>query len=272
MQIVYFGSDVFLNVFRYLRQKHRILVLYTYHNEEDYFSDYAIVREAQKAGIEVRYLPPSSEEMDDWIKQGANLFFSAEYAYKLPIPHSDAFRGVNLHSSLLPEGRSYYPIEYSMYSGQTEYGVSMHKLTEELDGGAILSQKKFSVTRETDSVDCYLYSAGRALEMVKEVLADFEKAWQNAVPQSEKKPYRKRPPQEEMTLRHTLMCRDALEIFRKYNKMTEVSVGDTSYFVESLTAGHAPLQAENGELFLNEGLLLYGVADGHLRLSVRKKQ
>ena len=38
MKIVYFGSDVFLDVFEYLHLNHEILALYTYYMEEDYFN------------------------------------------------------------------------------------------------------------------------------------------------------------------------------------------------------------------------------------------
>ncbi len=44
MKIVYFGSDVFLDVFRYLHENHEILALYTYHMEEDYFNEHNMVQ------------------------------------------------------------------------------------------------------------------------------------------------------------------------------------------------------------------------------------
>ena len=44
MKVVYFGSDVFLSCFEYFVEKHQVLALYTYHNDEDYFTEYAIVK------------------------------------------------------------------------------------------------------------------------------------------------------------------------------------------------------------------------------------
>ena len=38
MKVVYFGSDVFLSCFEYFVEKHQVLALYTYHNDEDYFT------------------------------------------------------------------------------------------------------------------------------------------------------------------------------------------------------------------------------------------
>ena len=46
MKVVYFGSDVFLSCFEYFVEKHQVLALYTYHNDEDYFTEYAIARRA----------------------------------------------------------------------------------------------------------------------------------------------------------------------------------------------------------------------------------
>ena len=34
MKVVYFGSDVFLSCFEYFVEKHQVLALYTYHNDE----------------------------------------------------------------------------------------------------------------------------------------------------------------------------------------------------------------------------------------------
>ncbi len=59
MKVVYFGSDVFLSCFEYFVEKHQVLALYTYHNDEDYFTEYAIVKRAGELGIPVHYEEPS---------------------------------------------------------------------------------------------------------------------------------------------------------------------------------------------------------------------
>ena len=55
MKVVYFGSDVFLSCFEYFVEKHQVLALYTYHNDEDYFTEYAIVRRAGSLASPVHY-------------------------------------------------------------------------------------------------------------------------------------------------------------------------------------------------------------------------
>ena len=110
MKVVYFGSDVFLSCFEYFVEKHQVLALYTYHNDEDYFTEYAIVKRAGELGIPVHYEAISPEEIRRYFtEEGCELFFIAEYDRILTLPEElPAFRGINTHSSLLPQGRSYY--------------------------------------------------------------------------------------------------------------------------------------------------------------------
>lgn len=76
MKIVYFGSDVFLDVFEYLHLSHEILALYTYHMEEDYFNEHNIVQLAHMSGIPVCYGQITEDEMLSYMeKEGCELFF-----------------------------------------------------------------------------------------------------------------------------------------------------------------------------------------------------
>ena len=47
-------------------------------------------------------------------------------------------------------------------------------MTERLDGGEILAQRRIAVPPEEDSVDVYLRCGAAAREMLEEVLGDFE--------------------------------------------------------------------------------------------------
>ena len=164
MKVVYFGSDVFLSCFEYFVEKHQVLALYTYHNDEDYFTEYAIVKRAGELGIPVHYEAISSEEIRRYFtEEGCELFFIAEYDRILTLPEElPAFRGINTHSSLLPQGRSYYPIEGAMERELSCTGVTMHKVAQRLDGGDVLAQHTIDITADTDSIDVYLQSAAWA--------------------------------------------------------------------------------------------------------------
>lgn len=269
MNIVYFGTDVFLSCFEYLARRHHILALYTYHNDEDYFTEYAIVRRAGELGIPVHYESVSPEDITRYVREAdCGLFFIAEYNRLLPVPEGlEGFRGINVHSSLLPQGRSYYPIEGAMERGLAVTGVTLHKVTRRLDSGDILAQRAVEVRRQTDSIDLYLRCAAAARELLEAILEDLDAAWAGAAPQTEHLPYWGRPAPELLTLTHSQTTAQAREIFRRYNSLSQVELAGRRYYVTALLPGTAPLYT--AEQRLAEDRWLYRAADGHLRLSVR---
>lgn len=272
MKIVYFGSDVFLSCFEYFTHSHEVLALYTYHNDEDYFTEYAIVQLAQALHIPVHYERITPEEITRlFTEEGCELLFIAEYDRIVALPDDlPAFRGINTHSSLLPQGRSYYPIEAAMERNLTHSGVTMHKLSPHLDQGDVLAQRTVEITPETDSVDVYLRCAAHAREMIETIVGDLEGCWQRAAVQREKLPYWKRPDDALLTLTHEMTCAEALAVFRRFNSMTEVAADGARYYVSGLNTGTAPLDAPLRRL--SPTLLLYRVRDGHLRLHIRPRE
>lgn len=269
MKIVYFGSDVFLPCFTYFLQQHQILALYTYHNDEDYFTEYAIVKLARERGIPVHYEAITPQEITRYFtEEGCELFFIAEYDRILTLPQElPSFRGINTHSSLLPQGRSYYPIEGAMERSLTRTGVTMHKVAQRLDGGDVLAQRAFDVTAEMDSVDIYLRCASEAREMAEDLMAHLEERWAAGRPQTERYPYWKRPASPLLTLCHTMHRSEALAVFRKYNAMTQVELDGVWYYVTAIMTGVEPLHRD--VQYLSPTRVLYRTADGHLRLQLR---
>lgn len=53
---------------------------------------------------------------------------------------------LNRHNALLPKNRGRLTPFWVLYKGETETGVSIHFVTEELDAGEIIVQEKYSVT------------------------------------------------------------------------------------------------------------------------------
>jgi methionyl-tRNA formyltransferase len=52
---------------------------------------------------------------------------------------------LNVHPSLLPKCRGPAPIQWTLLRGETETGVTIIRLTEEIDGGGMLAQRKTPV-------------------------------------------------------------------------------------------------------------------------------
>lgn len=143
-------------------------------------------------------------------------------------------------------------------------------MTERLDGGEILAQRRIPVPPEEDSVDVYLRCGAAAREMLEEVLGDFEGAWGRAWGQTDRRPYWRRPAPELLTLDHGQTAAQALDMFRRYNSLCQVNLRGRWHYVTALEPGTAPLPALECRLAANRWL--YGIADGHLRLHVHPIQ
>lgn len=60
-----------------------------------------------------------------------------------------------MHPTLLPEGRGRASIPWAIIKGLKETGVTLFKLDEGVDTGAILSQYKIPLTNNTNSTELY---------------------------------------------------------------------------------------------------------------------
>lgn len=271
MRIIYFGTDVFLSCFEFFLAHHQIEELYTYHCDEDYMTEEGIVRRAREENIPVTCESITEDRIRSFFQaEGCGLLFAAEYDRKIPVPDNIAgFRGVNVHSSILPDGRSYYPIEAAMERKMAQTGVTMHRLTPVLDCGAILDQRILPITADMDSVDIYLKLGMLARDMTESVMEDFESAWNKAQPQQEKKPYWKRPSPESLTLSHDLTREEALQMFRCFNSLTQVELDGRLHYVLALDTGCASLPRQ--EWALRKEHWLYSLKNGHARLFVHPK-
>lgn len=268
MKIVYFGTDVFLSCFRYFSEYHEILALYTYHNDEDYFTEYRIVKEAKGLGIPIHYEDISEETTCRYFEEkGCRLFFVAEYNRILPVPKGlPTFRGINMHSSLLPEGRSYYPIEAAMERDLKVTGITMHEIASKLDRGPVLDNYQVEITPDMDSIDIYLRCAEGAEMMIRRMMENFEEEWNAARKQPEDRnyPYWKRPGREKLTITHQMTLEEARDCFRRYNQMAQIEIGGHEYYIRALDTGTTPVADDVRAI--KEDMVLYRVKDGHLRL------
>ena len=105
-------------------------------------------------GIEI--LQPSSLKDESIIKslESVEPDLMLVVAYGLLIPKKVlgiAEKGcINIHASILPRWRGAAPMEYSIYSGDEETGISYMRMTEGLDEGPVLEIHKCKIEEEDD--------------------------------------------------------------------------------------------------------------------------
>ncbi|NQY63321.1 MAG: hypothetical protein HRT38_06235 [Alteromonadaceae bacterium] len=88
----------------------------------------------------------------DYIKkQDFDLCVSAGCSYILPVdefPKEKTY--INCHPSVLPWGKGIHPVNECLLADHGFAGATIHYLTNELDAGDIIEQKKFEITSELD--------------------------------------------------------------------------------------------------------------------------
>ena len=86
---------------------------------------------------------------------GADLIVLAGYMKILSAEFTRRFAGkiLNIHPSLLPKYAGLHTYQRAIDAGETEHGMTIHFVNEEVDGGAIVLQAKVPIFPDDDITD-----------------------------------------------------------------------------------------------------------------------
>ena len=86
---------------------------------------------------------------------GADLIVLAGYMKILTAEFTQRFAGkiLNIHPSLLPKYPGLHTYQRAIEASETEHGMTIHFVNEEVDGGAIVLQAKVPIFAEDDIAD-----------------------------------------------------------------------------------------------------------------------
>jgi len=91
--------------------------------------------------------------------------------------------GINLHASLLPKYRGAAPINWALYHGETETGVTVIHMTPQVDAGPCVGQVRVPIDPEETAVDLERRLAEIGAWLVRRVLDNMEAGQIEALPQ-----------------------------------------------------------------------------------------
>lgn len=83
------------------------------------------------------------------------------------------YKSINVHFSLLPKYRGAVPIQMAILNGDRETGISIIKMTKDLDSGDILDQFKERIKNDDTNISL----RKRLVQKTKEVLPEILKRW-----------------------------------------------------------------------------------------------
>ena len=186
MNIIYFGYDMFSDCLKKLLQNPQINILKIYSFPSDGDFDF---HDEIKGLADVKKIPFTTEKITSeelkyqFSHNGCNLAFSAGYQWRIPMENIENFRGINIHPSLLPQGRGPWPMPWVILNGLSKTGVTAHKLAPKIDEGDILLQKEFSVSKDENYFSLEKKFRATAAEVTEELFENLDELWESAKPQ-----------------------------------------------------------------------------------------
>jgi methionyl-tRNA formyltransferase len=132
--------------------------------------DLEVARIAEGQGIPVIGPAKLDEAKDDIKKYGAEAAVLVAYGKIVPQAVIDLFPGgiINIHPSLLPKHRGPTPIEGVILEGTTETGVSLMRLTSQMDAGPVYDQQKVELRGD----ETKQFIADQLLDLGKDMLLE----------------------------------------------------------------------------------------------------
>ncbi len=134
---------------------------------------------AEENGIPV-FHPKSlknTEAQEEFKNLGADVAVVAAYGMILPKVVLDApkYGCLNIHASLLPRWRGAAPIQYAIWSGDTETGITLMQMDEGLDTGPAIAMERIAITGKTTLLSLHDELAALGGKMIVKAMEELAK-------------------------------------------------------------------------------------------------
>jgi methionyl-tRNA formyltransferase len=262
MKVAYFGYDPLsscLDVF--LQQGYELAVIYT--GTSSRFSD-KVIQFASKNNIELCYQKPTLSAMQTLVEQGIEMFFSAEYPWKIAVP-VDLKYAINVHPTLLPEGRGMTPLPQLILKQSVYAGVTLHKLTNEFDSGDILLQQSICLEKNETFDSLSNKVLHQTPDLLFSLLSELDNYYQSSQTQGEGS-YWPTITRQQQTLDWTQHTAELLTTLRAFGSLgTYADISGKTCVVTSANAKRYQHDYRVGQVILdNKQLIIVATIDGEL--------
>lgn len=237
MNVVYCGYDFFWNVLQeILNGGHPIHALYTFHTDNRYDFHDKVTALARGVSAPVHMSPIALDSLAHIPRQDRHLLICAAYPHKVPAAVIDSFDyAVNVHPSLLPEGRGPWPLPWSILRGDACTGVTLHKLAHDWDGGDIILQQEVTISADENLESLSAKLQLCAAPLLNQFLANPGPLWRAALPQGPGH-YRGWPSAADRTISWDDDVANIQRIIRAFGKFESYAViQGRNYFVRDAT-------------------------------------
>ncbi|MCC8378324.1 bifunctional UDP-4-amino-4-deoxy-L-arabinose formyltransferase/UDP-glucuronic acid oxidase ArnA [Xenorhabdus sp. PB30.3] len=156
-------------------------------NENNFFS--SVARAGADLGLSV--FAPENVNHPLWVEHiremQPDIIFSFYYRDMLSqdilsLAKKGAF---NLHGSLLPKYRGRAPVNWAILNGETETGVTLHKMSAKADAGDVVAQQAVQIEKTDTSLILHGKIREAATELLNDILPRFKADNYLSIPQDE---------------------------------------------------------------------------------------
>ena len=190
MKIVFFGTPEFaVPSLKMLHENHEVLLVVT-QPDRIVGRKKQIVKSPVKIYAECVNLPifqPEKIKQNDQIIMDLNpdLIITAAYGQMLPNRLLKNAKALNVHGSLLPKYRGGAPIQYALFDGLKETGVTVMYMAEKMDSGDIIKQEKVLIDPSDNYKTLMLKMSFVGANLLKSVLEDMKQGIYHHMSQNE---------------------------------------------------------------------------------------
>jgi UDP-4-amino-4-deoxy-L-arabinose formyltransferase/UDP-glucuronic acid dehydrogenase (UDP-4-keto-hexauronic acid decarboxylating) len=96
--------------------------------------------------------------------------------------------GFNLHGSLLPKYRGRAPLNWVLVNGETETGVTLHRMVSRADAGDIVAQQTVAIGADDAALTLHRKLCAAASELLTRLCRRFVKGKPSSVPRMKARP------------------------------------------------------------------------------------
>lgn len=263
MKIAYFGFDLMIDCFlALLASGEDISWVFLSNCDNEYDFNRQLRREADSRRIPVYEGKPTIDQISALQRDGCDLIVSAGYSWKIPVPTD--MLGINIHPTLLPEGRGPWPLPWIILSDARSSGITIHLMSCEFDRGDILGQRIYRVGQGSTIANLEEKIREFAPRLLLDIVRDLPAALKSRRVQTHGT-YWPMPSEADRTLDWTRTVSELSVIIRAFGRYGCCGLvdGEPWLITEAYTRrGRTPLVA--GNVIRRDNGTTVGVADGYV--------
>ena len=235
-KIAFLGYDFFYSSIESLAKSGiKIGAIYTWQDCDNIYNfNEKVIKLANEVGAELKFDRITEKDIEELSKENYDLIISAAYPYKIPVVSSMP-PCINVHPSLLPNGKGPWPLPLIILKDLNVSGVTIHKINEEFDSGDILIQESFKVdeNENLETLSCKVQIC--ANKLLLKLVNDFSHYWDNSKPQS-KGEYWRMPTFDDRQLDWNKSVKEIDRISRAFGKFDSLATfNNTDWIVQDLS-------------------------------------